>query len=84
MFKDTEIYHRNYDNNQTRFFIKGIFYSIVGIESYLCKIIIIFNTKSGAWEMEEMALMNEKSGIYESVKGMFCEDIESRIIQDAL
>ncbi|TDL76191.1 hypothetical protein [Peribacillus frigoritolerans] len=64
--------------------IKGIFHAVMDVECYNCKLIIHLDNKNNRKNLTDMILINDITGLYESVKGMYDAEFEEAIMDIAI
>ncbi|USK36488.1 hypothetical protein LIT25_27400 (plasmid) [Bacillus sp. F19] len=84
MFTNAEIINSESVNGRMQLTIQGIFHAIENIECYESKLYIHFDRINKTRRMTEMVLLNKASGSYESVKGMYDEEFEEKIVEAAI
>ncbi|MDQ0862075.1 hypothetical protein QFZ72_005673 [Bacillus sp. V2I10] len=84
MFTNAEIVKSEMIHGELYLTIKGIFHVIKNVECYKCKLMVRCDNQNNRKNLTDMILLNENTGLYESVKGMYNEEFEEGILDIAL
>ncbi|MFY0762434.1 hypothetical protein AB1K32_26975 [Metabacillus dongyingensis] len=84
MFTNAELVKSETINGRLQLTVRGIFHAIKDIECYRCKLIVHCDNQNNRKNLTDMILLNDNTGLYESVKGMYDGEFEEGILDIAM